>query len=359
MLQWINGWYHPVVASDIQNKTRNYYLDNLKFILIICVVTTHFALQLFYISHIKYLTYFIYLFHMPCFIFVNGFLAKRLNAGGKLRVDKIIVVFWMYLIFKYGNAFLEIIFGRDGDPELFFDSNAPWYLLALCFWYLSVPFLERIKSSYLIPGSICVGILVGYIKSIDDVFALSRVFVFFPFFIMGFCLPGKKLESFLDKKLRIPAIIILLAVFLGINLLWNEFIPVKDIVYGASPYTTALEGLARYGLLIRGIWYLAAVLVSMCVMLLVPRCKTFFSALGERTMQIYMTHIWIRNILVYVGFFEMIEKGPKLLGVAVMAGSVLLTFFLANKWLKWVFDLLMSPKLLSFAIKKEEEKKGY
>lgn len=356
MFQWINGWYHPVAVTDIPNKTRNYYLDNLKFILIICVVITHFALQLFYINHIKYLTYFIYLFHMPCFIFVNGYLAKRINAGGKLRVDKIIVVFWMYLIFKFGNAFLEIIFGRDGDLELFFDSNAPWYLLALCFWYLSVPFLERIKPSYLILGSFCIGILAGYISSIDDVFALSRVLVFFPFFIMGFCLPGKKLEAFLDKKWRIPAIIILLAMFLGISLFWEEFATVKDIVYGASPYSAALEGLAQYGLLIRGIWYLIAVLASMCVMLLVPRSKMFFSALGERTMQIYMTHIWIRNILVYVGFFEMIKEGPKLLAVAVMAASVLLTFFLGNKWLKWGFDLLMSPKLLSFAIKKAEEK---
>ena len=271
MFQWINEWYHPAVASDPTKKTRNYYLDNLKFILITFVVISHFALQLSYINHIKYLTHFIYLFHMPCFIFINGFLAKRLNAGGKLRVDKIMVVFVMYLMFKFGNVLLGIIFGRKTDLDLFQDSNAPWYLLALCIWYLSVPLLERIKTGYLIAGSLCIGVLVGYISYINNVFTLSRIFVFFPFFIMGFCLPGKSLETFLDKKLRIPAIIILVAMFLVITLFWKELSPVKNIVYGSSPYSISLKGLAKYGLLIRGIWYLVTMVVSMSVMLLVPR----------------------------------------------------------------------------------------
>ena len=83
MFQWINEWYHPAAASDITNKTRNYYLDNLKFVLITFVVITHFALQLSYINHIKYLTHFIYLFHMPCFIFMNGFFGEAVKCRRK------------------------------------------------------------------------------------------------------------------------------------------------------------------------------------------------------------------------------------------------------------------------------------
>ncbi len=353
MFHWINEWYHPMVIKDATKKTRNYYLDNLKFILITFVVISHFALQLSYINDIKYLTHFIYLFHMPCFIFLNGFLAKRLNAGGKLRVDKILAVFLMYLIFKFANVLLEILFGRKADLSLFQDSNAPWYLLALCVWYLSVPFLERIKTGYLIVGSLFVGVLVGYINCIDNVFTLSRIFVFFPFFVLGFCLPGKELESFLDKKLRIPAIILLGVILLVIVLFWKELSPVKNIVYGAAPYSRSLKELAKYGLFIRGIWYLVSILVSMCVMLLVPRCRMFFSPLGERTMQVYMTHIWVRNALAYAGFFAFVKEGPKLLAVGVLIGSVLLTFLLANKWLKVVFDLPMSPKLFARILKKE------
>lgn len=353
MFQWINEWYHPVVMKDTTKKTRNYYLDNLKFILITFVVISHFALQLSYINDIKYLTHFIYLFHMPCFIFINGFFAKSMNAGGKLRVDKIMVVFLMYLIFKFANVLLELLFGRKPQLSLFQDSNAPWYLLALCVWYLSVPLLERIKAGYLIVGSLCIGVLVGYIDCIDNVFTLSRIFVFFPFFIMGFCLPGNKLETFLNKKLRIPAIIILAAVFIIIALFWKELSPVKNIVYGAAPYSRSLKGLASYGLFIRGIWYLVTMLVSMSVMLLVPRCKMFFSSLGERTMQVYMTHIWVRNALAYAGFFSFVKEGPKILAAGVLLGSVILTFLLANKWLKLLFDLLMSPKHFARILKRD------
>jgi len=349
----INEWYHPVLSSAGAEKTRNYYLDNLKFVLITFVAISHFALQLTYVDDIKYLVHFIYLFHMPCFIFINGFLAKRMNGGGRLRADKIMVIFLMYLVFKFGDVLLDILFGRKGDLDLFEDSNAPWYLLALCIWYLSVPFLERVKPAFLIAGSLCAGVMAGYISHVDDVLALSRVFVFFPFFIIGFCLPGKTLEDFLDKKLRIPAILIMVAVGLSIALFWEELSPMKNIVYGASPYSESLKGLAEYGLFIRALWYLLSLLVSMSLMLLVPRCKLFFSVLGERTMQVYMTHIWIRNALAYAGFFAAVKEGPRLLAAGVLLGSVLLTFLLANKWLKLLFDLLMSPKLFARFLKEE------
>ena len=41
----------------------------------------------------------------------------------------------------------------------------------------------------------------------------------------------------------------------------------------------------------------------------------------------------------------MIKQGPAYLDILVILGSVGLTFLLANKWLKKVFDALMMPKL--------------
>lgn len=311
-------------------------------------------MKLAYVNEIKYLMYFIYIFHMPCFIFANGFLAKRMNAGGKLRIDKILIVLWMYLLFKIGNVLLGHLFRQDTNLSLFKDASAPWYLLALGIWYLSVPFIERIKTSYLITGSLALGLLAGYVNCIKDIFSLSRVFVFFPFFILGFCLTDKQLEFFLNKKLRLPAIIFLAAVFSAIAIFWRQLSPIKGIVYGSSPYHSSLGDYASYGLLIRGIWYLLAIVVSVAVMLLVPRCKLIFSVFGERTMQIYITHIWVRNSLVYIGFFAFIKSSSHYLTLLVLLGSVILTFLLANRWLKKLFDVLMSPKLFQLILKKGE-----
>jgi fucose 4-O-acetylase-like acetyltransferase len=348
----INRWYHPSVVMDAPgDKQRNYYLDNLKFILMVLVVSTHFAMKMTHVSVINYYFSFVYIFHMPCFIFINGYLAKRMNAGGKLRVDKIFITLWMYAIFKIGNYALSYFMGQDANFNLFEDRAAPWYLLALSLWYLMVPLLERIKTCYLIPGSFVIGLLVGYINSIGDVFSLSRVFVFFPFFIIGFCISEKQLEDFLDKKYRVTALIYLVLSFGAIILFWNQVTAVRDIVYGSTAYHVSLDQLYPFGFLIRGAWYALALALSASVMLLVPRCKLFFSVLGERTLQVYMTHIWIRNALVYAGFFIYIEERPRYVAVIALFASVLLTFLLSGRWLKKLFDLCMSPKLFQRVLK--------
>ena len=112
MIKLIKHVYYPEAYSNEKSEgKRNYYIDNLKFILITLVVVGHFAIKMTYMAPIQSLLYFIYLFHMPCFIFVSGFLAKRINAGGKLRIDKILGMLWLYFIFKLINTLIT--------PELF------------------------------------------------------------------------------------------------------------------------------------------------------------------------------------------------------------------------------------------------
>jgi fucose 4-O-acetylase-like acetyltransferase len=303
-------------------------------------------MKLTYVNEIKYLMYFIYIFHMPCFIFVSGYLAKRMNEGGKLRADKILAIFWMYLLFKFGNVLIGYIFGQEVKLDLFRDQSAPWYLFALGIWYLLIPFLERIKTSYLIAGTFLLGLFAGYINSINSIMSLSKVIVFLPFFVLGFCTSGK-LDIFLNKKLRLQALILLIAVLSGVAIFWEHIKPFTNILYGGSPYRDALGKLAAYGLPVRGIWYLLAIAVSGAFMLLIPRCKMFFSVFGERTMQIYMTHIWVRNALVYAGFFAFLKESPRCLTAIALLGSIILTFLLANRWLKRLFDLLMASKLFA------------
>lgn len=348
----VGNCYYPKRQHESSDGNRRlYYIDNLKFILMILVVISHFAMKLTYVGGIKYLLYFIYMFHMPCFVFVSGFLAKRINAGHRLRADKILSVLWVYLIFKAGNTVLGYLFHQNVRLSLFKDSSAPWYLLALVIWYLSVPLLERIKTGYLIIGSFMIGLSVGYISSIGQTFTLSRVFVFFPFFIAGYCLSRDRLESFLDKKLR-PVAIIFILISLGVMiLLWKQVKPFINIIYGASSYTKALGDYAAYGAIVRGIWYISAILLSVSLMLLVPRCRLFFTAYGSRTLQVYITHIWIRNVLVYTGFFTAVKDGPVYYSYLVLIGSAALVFLLSNSWIKKAYDLLMAQKLFAKLIK--------
>ena len=55
---------------------RDYRIDNTKGILIILVVIGHFLLPVASTRFTTNSLYLIYTFHMPCFIFISGYLAK-------------------------------------------------------------------------------------------------------------------------------------------------------------------------------------------------------------------------------------------------------------------------------------------
>ena len=111
MKKLIQNLYYPS-ENELNSNQRNYFIDNAKFLLMVLVVVGHFGLKQFYLPQIKHITYFIYVFHMPCFIFISGFLAKRMNVGGKLRIEKIITIIFLYILFKGGYVLLGYVFNK-------------------------------------------------------------------------------------------------------------------------------------------------------------------------------------------------------------------------------------------------------
>ena len=61
-------------------RERDYYFDNLKFILIFLVVFGHLVGITYKETQIeKSIYFFIYLFHMPAFIIVSGYFSKNIK----------------------------------------------------------------------------------------------------------------------------------------------------------------------------------------------------------------------------------------------------------------------------------------
>ena len=214
-----------------------------------------------------------------------------------------------------------------------------------------VPVIERIKIVYLLPASVLAGLIIGYFSYIRDVLALSRVFVFFPFFILGFSLSEQMLAKFLNMRIRLLALIYLSALFAFLLMFRKELAPVSKIIYGGSSYSDSLDELAQYGILIRLIWYILAFITAAAFMLLVPRCRMFFTSFGGRNLQVYMSHIWCRDMLVYIGLFKFIQKSSSWLAFLVLLGSILLSFLLANGLLYRVFELISGRRIIEKLIK--------
>ena len=73
------------MTNDEKLKNNNYFIDNLKVILIFLVVFGHLIER--YIdtnSTLLGVYMFIYIFHMPLFVFVSGFLSKNIYKSRKI-----------------------------------------------------------------------------------------------------------------------------------------------------------------------------------------------------------------------------------------------------------------------------------
>ena len=120
-----------------KEEKRINYIDNIKGLLIFLVVLGHFIYDFaIYNVACSNIAKFIYLFHMPVFVFVSGFLWKdKINYS---KIKKFIVFYLigntLYMLFAYMfyNKELNLI-----EPYYSF-----WYLLALIIWRISSKYLK-------------------------------------------------------------------------------------------------------------------------------------------------------------------------------------------------------------------------
>lgn len=183
-------------------------LDGLKYILITLVVIGHFIEPSRYNNIISgHLYSLIYSFHMPLFIWMNGFFYK--NRILSEEVKKCLPLFEVCIISHIAFALL-----KDGcltlSNMLFFSYTPAWYLLSLIYW--------RIASSLLI-GKYNVKIILIFSILLEVVtfvvvpkyggfLSLVRAFQFYPFFILGYLMKNylSLLEQFLKPIIFIGVI---------------------------------------------------------------------------------------------------------------------------------------------------------
>ncbi len=173
-------------------KQRSAFWDNYKGILIILVVFAHFLFT--YKTHLTNtlasdITTFIYLFHMPAFIFTTGYLSRSENVFKAKSYAKLIVI---YLIF---NTFLMLFtrfYLHENSFHLLVAQYSYWYLLSVIAWRLMIRPLSKIKG--ILPISIFISILIGYWSDVGNTLSIVRTIAFFPFFLIGYKYDFKNLK---------------------------------------------------------------------------------------------------------------------------------------------------------------------
>lgn len=327
-------------------KNRIFYFDNLKFILIFLVVLGHFAEVIY--SKYPFLTavrYFIYMFHMPLFIFVSGIFSKSREYSLKKTFIRAAELFMWYTVVKLAIFVLEaVILGNpDYEFDFFTESGIPWYLLAMAFWTLTVPLIRKIPAAVILPLSLAVSAASGYFSELGDFLVLSRVLVFAPFFYCGYYCSREKAAKIggLNKWVKIASAALLLVIFALIYKFSYIIKPTVGMMSGRNSYSVC--NLGAEGAVYRLIYIAAAVLMSVLLMAAVPGKQRWYTALGGRTLQVYLIHALIFSVLfafpwlLYEFVGDSLAKQLMLIPIAFV-----LTTALANETVKVGFDKVSS-----------------
>lgn len=172
---------------------RIYAFDNLKALLIFCVVVGH-LMEICTAGKTQLPAYLvIYSFHMPLFLLVSGFF-------GKFHLQKLWELFGLYAIFQILYLFIvHVLFRGIPVGKISFSLTTPywllWYLLVMIYYTCLIPLLSRVKGGWqAVFLLLCcvIGIAAGFFPSIKYYLSLSRFFCFLPFFVGGYFLGQRR-----------------------------------------------------------------------------------------------------------------------------------------------------------------------
>lgn len=277
---------HP---SNNMLDGRSCYIDNIRFILIFLVVCAHF---MEYSGVFKTSFKFIYLFHMPAFIFISGYFTKPEQSAQK-NLGLFSLYFICFTIFYFVGTFL---LGKELKFTLLNPNSfiGLWYLLSLCIWNLIVPFFAQMKASIVIPLTFLIGLLIGLDNSIGTFLSLSRVFVFFPFYMLGYYAHRYKwLEK--SKSFRWTPVLAIGIILFLVFIFWSHTISVSTFILTSKRSYATMKMTPIEGLIRRGRFYLASSAMCWAFFILIPQCKLFFTQFGKNTISVYFFHL----ILIY------------------------------------------------------------
>ena len=271
-------------------KTREYAFDNAKGFLIFCVVLGH-MLEGNLTGVSKTLYILIYSFHMPFFVFISGYFAKY--DAKKIRIKLVVP----YVCLQGAGCFAKaIITGKR------IQFTTPvwilWYLYALIIWKTMIPYISagNLKQrAAILCGAVALSLGIGYDHSIGYDMGLSRIVVFFPYFLLGYYMKDAermtpKLYRWYKNLKKVNCLLFLLVIqiiicFLGDKIDYKWF-------YGSYCY----EALS-YGPIQRFAMYLVGMGQTFAMLKLMSPKETVFSKIGRKSMKIYLGHAMFAVVL--------------------------------------------------------------
>ncbi|RFS86064.1 acyltransferase [Actinomadura spongiicola] len=302
-------------AGGAAPRGRDPHLDNAKFLAILLVATGHGVAGLDDVPLASATYYFFYLFHMPVFVMISGYLSKRFTLTDDRVVRLLGATLAPYVIFQTAYGLFAWAFGdRKFEIELLNPYYITWFLLALFVWRLFTPIWRRAR--FPLAGAVLVALL-AFMSDLGGTLDIYRILGLMPFYVLGLTLRPEMLEIVRRPAARVVGAVALTAGFVGAFVAY----PRMDARWIRWTHSNADMGVGeltgtvmRMGLLLAGVVLIAAFLA------VVPSRRTWYTDLGAGTLYTYLLHGFLTRLFTFTGWNEAgwLHGVPGVLLVAVV-----------------------------------------
>ena len=287
--------------SDIIRRKRSARYDYAKLFLIACVVFGHIAYTYSSVSPlVGDIQFWVYLFHMPAFLFICGCFAKRTIR--EARWEKIFSYLLIYLFMELLSAGYRWISSgfQTVKIDLLHEDGVPWFAMSVFLWMSLSVLLRHLPQKPILLLSVLAAVGYGYAPHATSFLSLNRTITFYCFFYLGYMTDPGQLDKQLERRsIRIGSLMLLLVTlafscYYGSEELWVW----KNLFRGHRSYADlGVSCNPCWG----GLWRLGAILLSMMLVLailaLMPQRESLLSGLGSQTLPVFVFHNVILSIL--------------------------------------------------------------
>lgn len=309
-------------------KQRDYLFDNLKLLLIVSVVLAHLVSGSTKQNPMSgYIYYIIYGFHMPFFIFITGYFTKDVSKARENAFTSTLIPF---LIF---NALYGLSFADPDYLDLFRIQRNFWFLLCIFYWKFILKDFIRIRFALVVSFVLALGI--GLFPRPGDYLCISRAVVLFPFFLLGYYCTPKHIQMIRDlsKKITGPTLI---ACFAFMCFLYQTNHLKKSAFYFRNAYEYIGYSNTK-GLIVRVMLMVVAIVISICLINLLPNKNYKITKWGANTFAIYIGHTFAIQWLRDRDFFKLFNNNFIEI-ISYLLLTALMVAIFGSPWFSQVFD---------------------
>ena len=284
-------------------------------------------------------TEFIYLFHMPAFVFISGVLTRDAPLSAA-RVDGLLKrLLAPLLIFQALYVGFELLAPGDThlDAETLLTPRWPlWFLAALFAWRLLGPALRRVRGALVYSVALCLAI--GTVE-LPQMFSINYILAFLPFFVLGLHLEPTSLRHLRRPAVRAGSVLVLFGAG-WVTWAIQDLAPLRPWFELSHSYQS-LQVSAADGIALKFLQLVVSAVVMCAVLSLVPTRTPLLITAGVYSMYPYLLHRFA--VKAYSWWWPEPAWNGTAQIVAIAAASVGFTLLALTPQVRRAFRMVVEP----------------